>query len=367
MKRPIRKVAVLGAGNGGHAFCAHLAMDGFEVRLYEAPQFKHNLEPILAKGGIEAFGDRSGFAEINTVSTNMEQVVRGADVVIIPVPAFAQDHMVNECLPYVEEGQIILFSPDNGATIRWYNQLKEKGMEKKVTLAGMACLLYLCKLIGPAQIDIAGVKHEMQVSTMPAKNVGAVVDSLKTMYEGYKPEKNALATTLSNFNHQLHTGPMVLNAGRIESNIPFKFYWEGHTKSITNVVKRVDQEKLEVGKSLGINLPTIEQLFEEYYRGRYTEGTGGLNEIVTTNVIYRGTIAPSELTSRFVTEDVPYGLVLISSIGKRFDVPTPTVDAIIHLASVLNGTDYGKEGMTMEKLGLGDMSAQQIEEYLREG
>jgi opine dehydrogenase len=119
MKRPIRKVAVLGAGNGGHAFCAHLAMDGFEVRLYEAPQFKHNLEPILAKGGIEAFGDRSGFAEINTVSTNMEQVVRGADVVIIPVPAFAQDHMVNECLPYVEEGRIILFSPDNGATIRW--------------------------------------------------------------------------------------------------------------------------------------------------------------------------------------------------------------------------------------------------------
>jgi len=73
------------------------------------------------------------------------------------------------------------------------------------------------------------------------------------------------------------------------------------------------------------------------------------------------------LTSRFVTEDVPYGLVLISSIGKRFNVPTPTVDAIIHLASVLNGTDYRKEGMTLEKLGLGDMSKEEIEEYLRKG
>jgi opine dehydrogenase len=363
----IRKVAVLGAGNGGHAFCAHLVMDGFEVRLYEAPQFKHNIEAIQAKGGIEAFGDRCGFAKMNTVTTNMKEVVRGADVIIIPVPAFAQDHMFNQCIPYAEEGQIILFSPDNGATIRWYNQLKKKGMEKKVTLAGMACLLYLCKLIGPAQIDIAGVKHEMQVSTMPAKNVGVVVDFLKTMYKGYKPEKNSLATTLSNFNHQLHTGPMVLNAGRVESNIPFKFYWEGHTKSITNVIKRVDKEKLDVGKSVGIILPTIEQLFEEYYRGRYTEGTGGLNEIVTTNLIYRGTVAPSELTSRFVTEDVPYGLVLISSIGKRFDVPTPTVDAIIHLASVLNQADYWKEGMTLEKLGMGDMSKEEIEGYLREG
>ncbi len=363
----IRKVAVLGAGNGGHAFCAHLVMDGFEVRLYEAPQFKRNLEPIQTKGGIEAFGDRSGFAKIGLASTNMEEVVRGADVIIIPVPAFAQDHMVNECIPYVEEGQIILFCPDNGATMRWYNRLKEKGMEKRVTLAGMACLLYLCKLIGPAQIDIAGVKHEMQVSTMPAKNVGEVVDSLRTMYKGYKPEKNALATTLSNFNHQLHTGPMVLNAGRVESNIDFKFYWEGHTKSITNVVKSVDQEKLKVGKSLGINLPTIEQLFEEYYKGRYREETGDLNEIVTSNLIYRGTIAPSEMTSRFITEDVPYGLVLISSIGKRFNVPTPTVDAIIHLASVLNGADYRSEGITLEKLGLGDMTMEEIEEYLREG
>lgn len=363
----IMKVAVLGAGNGGHAFCAHLVMDGFKVRLYEAPQFKRNIEPIQAKGGIEAFGDRCGFAKIDIVSTNMEEVVKGADVIIIPVPAFAQDHMVNECLPYLEEGQIILFSPDNGGTIRLYNRLKEKGMEKKITLAGMACLLYLCKLIGPAQIDIAGVKHEMQVSTMPAKNVRAVVDSLKTMYKGYKPEKNVLATILSNFNHQLHTGPMVLNAGRIESNMDFKFYWEGHTKSITNVVKRLDQEKLEVGKSLGINLPSIEQLFEEYYKERYSEKARNLNEIVTSNLVYRGTIAPSELTSRFITEDVPYGLVLISSIAKRFNVLTPTVDAIIHLASVLNQTDYWKEGMTLEKLGLGDMTKEEIEEYLREG
>jgi opine dehydrogenase len=367
VERMIRKVAVLGAGNGGHAFCAHLAFDGFEVRLYEASQFKRNLEPIQAKGGIEAFGDRCGFAEIGAVSTNIEEVVKGADVIIIPVPAFAQDHMVNECLPYLEEGQILLFSPDNGATIRWYKELKEKGMEKKVTLAGMACLLYLCKLIGPAQIDIAGVKHEMQISTMPARHVGKVVDSLKTMYKGYKLEKNALATTLSNFNHQLHTGPMVLNAGRVESNLDFKFYWEGHTKSITNVVKRVDEEKIEVGKSLGMNLPTIEQLFEEYYKGRYKEDAKDLNEIVTTNLVYRGTIAPTELTSRFVTEDVPYGLVLISSIGKRFDVATPTVDGIIQLASVLNRTDYRKEGMTLERLGLGNMSKEDIEEYLREG
>ena len=75
MGKMIRKVAVLGAGNGGHAFCAHLVMDGFEVRLFEARQFKRNIEPIEARGGIEAFGDRCGFAKIDIVSTKMEEVL----------------------------------------------------------------------------------------------------------------------------------------------------------------------------------------------------------------------------------------------------------------------------------------------------
>ena len=64
-------------------------MDGFEVRLYEAPQFKRNIESIQAKGGIEAFGDRCGFVKMGVVSTKMDEVVKGADVIIIPVPAFA--------------------------------------------------------------------------------------------------------------------------------------------------------------------------------------------------------------------------------------------------------------------------------------
>ena len=163
MGKTIGKVAVLGAGNGGHAFCAHLVLDGFEVRLYEAPQFKHNIEAIQAKGGIEAFGDRCGFAEINIVSTNMEQVVRGADVIIIPVPAFAQDHMVNECLPYMEEGQIILFSPDNGATIRWYNQLKKERMEKKVTLGGSSMKMKVDVAIGFDLANMTEVDSEKEL------------------------------------------------------------------------------------------------------------------------------------------------------------------------------------------------------------
>lgn len=363
----IDKIAVLGAGNGGHAFAAHLTLKGFEVNLYEAPDFRENIEPIREKGGIEAFGDICGFADISNVSTHMGETVKGVDLIIIPVPAFAQDHMINECLPYLEEGQIILFCPDNAGSIRFYNLLKEEGLEDKVTLAGMACLLYLTKRIGPAQIDIAGVKHEMRVSTMPGNKTEEVVNKLKEVYDGFKPGTNPLTIFLNNTNLQCHPGPLILNTGRVESNQEFKYYQEGVTNSINSVIEEVEEERLKIGRAIGLRLPTIEEIFEEYYRGRYSKNPENVKDIVTTNVVYRGAIAPSKMTSRFITEDVTFGLMLMSDIGNQFNVPTPTIDSLIHLASVLNEDNYREKGLTLEKLELGGMDKSEIIEYLKEG
>ena len=37
-----KKVAILGGGDGGVTFASYLGMEGFEVQLYEDPEFKEN-------------------------------------------------------------------------------------------------------------------------------------------------------------------------------------------------------------------------------------------------------------------------------------------------------------------------------------
>jgi opine dehydrogenase len=59
---------------------------------------------------------------------------------------------------------------------------------------------------------------------------------------------------------------------------------------------------------------------------------------------------------RYVTEDVPEGLVAWSSLGSKIGVATPTVDTLIHLATIVKGTDYRRQGRTVERLGLADKS-----------
>jgi opine dehydrogenase len=76
---------------------------------------------------------------------------------------------------------------------------------------------------------------------------------------------------------------------------------------------------------------------------------------------------PGHLKDRYVTEDVPYGMVLLSTLGDLLGVPTPTHDAVIQLASIINRTDYWKTGRGIKQLGLYNLDKKGLKRFLLEG
>jgi opine dehydrogenase len=73
------------------------------------------------------------------------------------------------------------------------------------------------------------------------------------------------------------------------------------------------------------------------------------------------------MQDRYVTEDIPMGATLTVSLARKAGVPTPTYDAMIHLASVVNETDYFATGRNLENLGLAGLSLAELETYLQTG
>ena len=69
---------------------------------------------------------------------------------------------------------------------------------------------------------------------------------------------------------------------------------------------------------------------------------------------YKPVNAPDQLITRYFTEDVPTGLVPISSLGAFLNVQTPTIESIIYLTSLLCGMEFKKIGRTIQKLELYD-------------
>lgn len=357
----VEKVAILGAGNGGCAFSGHLALKGFEVGLYEDPKFKKNIEEVKDRGGVELSGKIEGFGKFSNATTDIKDAMQGADVVMVVVPAFAQPILMERALPYLEDGQIVVFNPDNFASLVFREMLRKKGLRKDIRIAGTASLLYACRRTAPAKVGIWYVKDSMPVAALPGRDTDDVAKSLTEMFSEFSPARNVLEVSIGNINNVLHCATAVLNTGRIEdSKGDFMFYWEGMTESVCRVMEKVDEEKIQVAAKLGFKVISTHDYLRQYYR---SEKAGqDLHDFVTHSRAHggRGADAPKDLQYRYVSEDVPNGLVPISLFGKLVNVPTPTIDSVVSLSSTMNEVDYLKEGRTIEEMGLSGKSPKEV-------
>jgi opine dehydrogenase len=164
-----------------------------------------------------------------------------------------------------------------------------------------------------------------------------------------------------NGNMVLHCATAVLNAGWIEwTKGDFEFYWHGMTKSVCRVLEKIDEEKNMVGSMLGFNLKPILFNLNKFYP---TEKAKTLYEFVKHSRAHGGAGTKS-LKGRYISEDVPVGLVATSSFGKLCNIPTTTIDSIIWLASILNEEDYRTNGRNLDALGFKGMKIQEIINYV---
>lgn len=362
----IKKVAILGAGNGGFTFAGHLAIKGFDVALYEDIKFKKNLSGIIKRGGVELTGAIEGFGKLSMVTTNIEEAVRGAGVIMVVVPAFAQLIMAEKIIPFLEDGQIVVFNPDNFASIAFKGMLAKKGITKNIKIAGAESLLYATRRSGDFTVDVWGIKDVLSIGVIPASDTEKVVFSLKEMFTEFIPASDTLTVSLSNGNMILHCPAVILNTGRIEdTNGYFEFYWEGMTKSVCKVMEAMDQERIRVGKAIGIELETTLNNLKRLYPSEQGED---LHDFLTHSKVHggRGANAPNNLRHRYLVEDVANGLVPLSILGDLVNIPTPTVNSIIHLSAVINGVDYFQTGRNLEVLGLSGMSPAEIMKHVKE-
>lgn len=125
-------------------------------------------------------------------------------------------------------------------------------------------------------------------------------------------------------------------------------------------MEKMDEEKMKVGDKLGLKmLSTLDPLRSFYPAAK----TGiDLHDFLTHSRVHggHGPDAPSDLQYRYVSEDVPYGLVPVRSFGELASISTSVIDSIISLASIINEIDYFKEGRTLQGMGLAEYSLSDI-------
>jgi len=353
----LEKCAVLGAGAGGYAMAADLSLAGMEVNLYEMPQFRQNLQPIIDQGGIEIKGKaRQGFAKVHKVTTDIEEAIRDTKYLFVTTQAIGHETIAQHCAPYLEDGQTMVLFPGSAGSLQIARTLKGARANKNIYIGETVTLPYGCALTGPAEVSVLfTVGPKNYFSAFPAKDTEKIIDDLKGVYPALYPAQNVLEVGLLNPNIVKH--PMILfSLSQVEfSKEAFCLNRQGMTPSVWKVFNQVDVEKINILKKLGLNALSFMELFSDISFISYDEFVALLPEF------------PITTKHRFFTEDVSIGMALLSSLGDMIGVDTPTIDSIVHLVSIINETDYYRQGRTVEKLGISGMDVESLNRFLAEG
>jgi len=361
------KFAVMGTGNSGQTFAADIALKGYSVNLAEVPEFEDNLNAIEKKGGIEISGEAgNGFARMNMITTNLKKAVRGVHIIFIGGSADAHEPFSKALAEHFEDGQYIVFTSNFGA-LRFRRWMREAGIATRVTPVETMSLLYATRAPEPGKVACIGVKGLLPTAALPARRTRDFIENIKPLFPQFQAASNVWFTSVNNLNPIVHPPMVLFNAGRIEATegLGWNLYADGATESVVRMMLAMDEDRMAVLKPISSDGIYFKNAFEKLYED-YALGKKSVSETLRQSPIHGDPAfpAPSAVDTRYITEDLPFGLVPWSSIGRMWGIPTPNVDAVIQVASTMLERDYFSEGLTVDDLGIAGMTAEEVKAFL---
>lgn len=347
------EVCIMGAGHQGISMAAHLALCGVKINLWN--RSVETIRSIIAENKIYCKGVVEGTAEINKISTNIRDVI--SDIIFVTTPSTAHKEIAREIAPFVHENMVILLNPGRcfGA-IEFAEELKKQGITKMPYIGETQSIVYTCRKSDPNHAVIFALKRNVSLAVLGGDgNYDYVYRRIPDCLQPYFQKADSIAeTSLNNVGMILHCAPVLMNIGWIESDkVDFKYYYDGISPSIAGFLEKMDRERIAVAAKMGVCAESV----KDWLKRTYGVTGNTLYECLRNNKTYREIDAPKSLTTRYLFEDIPNGLVSVEYLGSFFkDAGTPAITLIINLANEILNYDFRREGRRF--------SLETIEKYL---
>ncbi|MBQ6722139.1 MAG: NAD/NADP octopine/nopaline dehydrogenase family protein [Clostridia bacterium] len=334
------KFTVLGAGNTGHAMAAYLRSQGAEVCLWTRNPEKAE---AIRNGGITSTGSVEGTWKL-ACTTDFAEAVAFGDVLMIMTTAGVHKEIFEKLKPVLKAGQKIVVTNANWGAFEGMTTLGGLLEEKDITLAETGSQLFVASSKEYGRVHYSLKSNILLAATDPARS-GALVEELKPYLPALKPDDSILRTTLSSTNPVIHVPITILNTARTENAEPYKFYGNGISPMTVDYIVKIDAERVQVAKALGLEIPDILTGINSFWEIKHDNLFDALHE----NEVYQRAMGPTSFHFRYITEDIPYGVAPVGKIGRLYGVPTPYTDALVTFASCLTGENYMDEGVEFTK------------------
>ena len=355
------RIAVLGGGHGCYAAAADLTEQGHEVRLWRRDAAAM---ARLAGDGRLVLKDIVGRREVRIAlaTADIDAAVRGAELILAPLPAFAQEDVARAIAPHLSAGQVVFLPPGTFGSYVMACAVRNAGCNAEITFAETGTLPYLARKHGPAEVAITMRARRLPTGAFPARRGAHAFEVIRKAYPVIEPIEDALSGALMNAGPIIHPPLILMNAGPLEHFETWDIHNEGTQPSIRRVTDALDIERIAVREALGYR-PYHFPLRDHYASDRWMYGDA--HERLTESGDWREHIDLA--THRYMREDVQYGLALLVSVADWAGVPAPVATGLLALGAAVVGEDFRHGPRTLESLGLAKLSRADMTRLLQDG
>lgn len=326
------KVGIVGCGAIGLASAACVAQRGHSVTMWaprgEAPEALRD-QPLQASGALTA-------SVRVAVAATPAELASDAQVLLVAVPVNGHRQVMDALLPHLRAGQLVIVSSMGSlSSLYLYEAALARGV--RISVASFGTTVLTARRLGPAQVRVMTVRTSLGVSCLPRSGQQEALETCVALFgDRFSADENSLATALTNINPVAH-GPLALfNWTRIEraENWPQYHFM---TPRVAAVIEQLDAERLAVAGAFGLRVRTIQRHFAQSFdttSERLADIAAELHEK------RGGPPGPTDVGTRFLSEDVPYGLVFTLALCHVAQVPAPATEATAAMAGLVVGADF---------------------------
>jgi len=338
MNKQINKIAVISSGNGGQSMAAYFAYLGYKVALYARETERVEM---FSDFRFTISGVINAETEVELISSDMGEVIEDAQLIMVTTPAQYHPIVARAMAPHLVDNQAVVLNPGRtfGTTV-FSRVLAECGSKADIMLGETDTFTFTCRCVELRKPQIYKIKDVVRLAAHDNSYSDRLLSMMHEIFEMYSLTENILYTGFANIGMIFHPMPILMNITRVEAKEEFKFYVEGITPLVASLLEKMDLERVAVANAYGVAIPTARRWLEDCYGSRGSS----LYEQIQNTEAYKTVVAPIDLDTRYINEDILTGCVPTSCAGKAAGIQTETLDTLIKWASALYGRDFRAEG-----------------------
>ncbi|MGS1096305.1 NAD/NADP octopine/nopaline dehydrogenase family protein (plasmid) [Aquamicrobium terrae] len=354
------RVGIVGAGSIAYGTAALVEQQGHKVTLWspsgERTRALATGEALVAQGAIVGSFHPA-------VATSGKDLAANTEVLVIALPAYGHKAVLDAIAPHITPEQIVIFSSHASFGALYLSRLlATRGVVIPIVAWGTTAVTG--RQLSPTSVNVNTVRKQVDLATVPVSQSERGLAVCKDLFgDRFLDRGDLMAIALSNLNPQNHMGIALGNMTRMERGETWS-QGQNVTPKVGRLLERLDQERIAIATKLGLDVRNIFQHFHLSFHVPISSISQMNQEMHAAG---NGGSGPSTADTRYVTEDVPFGLVMTAKIGRLAGCPAELHESGIRIFSAMYDRDFTAENDLLNTLDLDAMSLDELMTLCRNG